>query len=98
MLEQTAGLYCVGDVITMADCCLVPQVYNAKRWILRFATIKCILPNSINNLVNIDTVIIFDARFNVDLEQFPIIQRIMEELEKNDAFIRATPQEQPDKQ
>ena len=43
-------------------------------------------------------VIIFDARFNVDLEQFPIIQRIMEELEKNDAFIRATPQEQPDKQ
>ena len=31
MLEQTAGLYCVGDVITMADCCLVPQVYNAKR-------------------------------------------------------------------
>ena len=98
MLEQTAGLYCVGDVITMADCCLVPQVYNAKRWILKFATIRCILPNSINNLVNIDMVIIFDARFNVDLEQFPIIQRIMEELEKNDAFIRATPQEQPDKQ
>ena len=53
---------------------------------------------SINNLVHIDTVIIFDARFNVDLEQFPIIQRIMEELEKNNAFIRATPQEQPDKQ
>ena len=39
MLEQTAGLYCVGDVITMADCCLVPQVYNAKRYILKFATI-----------------------------------------------------------
>ena len=43
-------------------------------------------------------MIVFDARFNVDLEQFPIIQRIMEELEKNDAFIRAAPQQQPDKQ
>ena len=52
----------------------------------------------INSLVQIDKIIVFDARFNVDLEQFPIIQRIMEELEKNDAFIRATPQEQPDKQ
>ena len=65
---------------------------------MRFATIRYILPYLINILVRIDTIIVFDARFNVDLEQFPIIQRIMEELEKKDAFIRATPQEQPDKQ
>lgn len=26
------GLYCHGDRITMADICLVPQVYNARRW------------------------------------------------------------------
>ena len=33
VLLTTAGLYCVGDTLTMADCCLVPQVFNAsKRW------------------------------------------------------------------
>ncbi|XP_072038582.1 LOW QUALITY PROTEIN: maleylacetoacetate isomerase-like [Amphiura filiformis] len=26
--SKTAGKYCVGDVVTMADICLVPQVYN----------------------------------------------------------------------
>ncbi len=31
-VSQTAGLYCMGDEITMADLCLVPQVYNAKRF------------------------------------------------------------------
>lgn len=24
--------FCVGDRPTMADCCLVPQIYNAERW------------------------------------------------------------------
>lgn len=28
----TAGKYCVGDDVTMADCFLVPQVYNALRF------------------------------------------------------------------
>ncbi len=31
MLTQP-GLCCHGDRITMADLCLVPQVYNARRW------------------------------------------------------------------
>lgn len=35
-LEQTlvksAGKYSVGDQVTLADCCLVPQVYNANRF------------------------------------------------------------------
>lgn len=30
-LESSAGKYCVGDEITLADCCLIPQVYNARR-------------------------------------------------------------------
>lgn len=32
ILRKTAGKYCVGDEITMADICLVPQVYNANRF------------------------------------------------------------------
>jgi len=27
-----AGLFCHGDTPTMADCCLVPQLYNARRF------------------------------------------------------------------
>ena len=27
-----AGKYCHGDAPTMADCCLVPQIFNAKRY------------------------------------------------------------------
>jgi maleylacetoacetate isomerase/maleylpyruvate isomerase len=26
------GQYCFGDVPTMADCCLVPQIFNARRF------------------------------------------------------------------
>lgn len=32
MLKSTSGKYCVGDEITIADCCLVPQVYSAVRF------------------------------------------------------------------
>jgi len=30
VLESTAGTYCVGDSISIADVCLVPQIANAK--------------------------------------------------------------------
>lgn len=32
VLATTAGTYCVGNEVTMADLCLVPQVYNANRF------------------------------------------------------------------
>lgn len=33
MLDHPAtGQFCHGDSVTMADICLVPQVYNAERW------------------------------------------------------------------
>ncbi|KAJ2786712.1 hypothetical protein GGI15_001290 [Coemansia interrupta] len=32
MLEKTAGDFCVGNQVTMADCCLIPQLYNAHRF------------------------------------------------------------------
>jgi maleylacetoacetate isomerase len=31
-LQQTAGQFSVGDSPTLADCCLVPQVFNAQRF------------------------------------------------------------------
>lgn len=47
-LQQNAGQYCFGDNITMADICLVPQVYNAKRFNLdmsQFPTICTVVDN-----------------------------------------------------
>ncbi|XP_075609922.1 maleylacetoacetate isomerase isoform X3 [Balearica regulorum gibbericeps] len=32
ILQHTAGHYCVGDEVSMADLCLVPQVANAERF------------------------------------------------------------------
>ena len=29
---DSSGKYCVGDQLTIADVCLVPQMYNAQRW------------------------------------------------------------------
>lgn len=43
ILKETAGKYCVGDELSMADICLVPQVYNAERFkvdIEQYPTIK----------------------------------------------------------
>ncbi|KAI4879785.1 hypothetical protein NFI96_027198 [Prochilodus magdalenae] len=43
ILKQTAGTYCVGNEVSMADICLVPQVYNAERFkvdVNQFPTIK----------------------------------------------------------
>lgn len=30
-LRKCSGKYCFGNQLSMADCCLIPQVYNAKR-------------------------------------------------------------------
>jgi maleylacetoacetate isomerase len=32
MLDGHSGRFCSGDQPTMADFCLIPQVYNARRW------------------------------------------------------------------
>jgi maleylacetoacetate isomerase len=31
LLTQTSGAFCVGDEVSLADVCLVPQIYNARR-------------------------------------------------------------------
>ena len=37
------GTYCVGDAPTMADCCLVPQLYTARRWKMDLSAYPTIL-------------------------------------------------------
>lgn len=32
ILQRSAGQYCIGDEVSIADTCLVPQVYNAQRF------------------------------------------------------------------
>jgi maleylacetoacetate isomerase/maleylpyruvate isomerase len=32
LLRGAGGKFCHGDAPTMADCCLVPQIFNAKRY------------------------------------------------------------------
>ncbi|KAJ3110223.1 Glutathione S-transferase zeta-1 [Phlyctochytrium bullatum] len=78
-----AGKYCVGDEITLADICLVPQYYNAVRYeALSHSRLTVLRPLVI--------------RFNVDLAEFPTITRIQNALSELDAFKKAHPSAQPD--
>lgn len=63
--DQRVGDFCYGDTPTLADCCLVPQIYNAHR-------------------------------FHCDLSAMPTILRINERCLTLDAFIKASPENQPD--
>tara|TARA_B100001939_G_scaffold348216_2_gene374225 strand:+ start:1414 stop:2049 length:636 start_codon:yes stop_codon:yes gene_type:complete len=65
LVQGGAQRFCYGDHPTFADVCLVPQVYNARR-------------------------------FNCSLEAFPRIRRIADHCNRQDAFIRAQPENQPD--
>ena len=59
------GPYCLSDHVTLADVCLIPQMYNAHR-------------------------------FNIPLEDFPILCKIEQECLDTDAFQSALPENQPD--
>ncbi|KAG7170260.1 probable maleylacetoacetate isomerase 2 isoform X2 [Homarus americanus] len=43
LLAGCAGKYSVGDEVTLADCCLVPQVYNANRFKVEMAQFPTIV-------------------------------------------------------
>ena len=40
--DGKSGKYSHGNEITMADCCLIPQLYNARRWGVDYAQLKTI--------------------------------------------------------
>jgi maleylpyruvate isomerase len=64
-LKENAGIYSIGDQVSMADCCLIPIINNAKR-------------------------------YNVDMNQFPIIARIEKSCTLMEEFERSRPENQPD--
>ena len=39
----STGLFCHGDTPTLADCCLVPQIYNAERFAIPLTAYPTIL-------------------------------------------------------
>jgi maleylacetoacetate isomerase len=63
--DTRVGKCCYGDTPTMADCCLIPQLYNARR-------------------------------FNCDLSSMPTLLRIEQYCLSLDAFVKASPEKQPD--
>ncbi len=65
--QHSNGQYCYGKTMSLADVCLIPQVYNAKR-------------------------------FGCDLTDYPLIQSINDHCLAMDAFIKASPEQQPDSQ
>lgn len=77
LVSKTAGKYCVGDEVTIADLCIPSILYNAKRYLFSF-------------------IFQFWLRFNVDINQFPLLVKINDELSKIDAFQKAEPDHQPD--
>jgi len=57
LIEKCSGNFCVGDTLTMADCCLVPQVYNANR----FKVDKNQFPNINRIMKNLESIEAFIA-------------------------------------
>lgn len=48
LLKTSSAKYCVGDDLSWADCCLIPQIFNAKRFSVdmsKFPTISRIAEN-----------------------------------------------------
>jgi maleylpyruvate isomerase len=63
--DARVGVFCYGDQPSLADCFLVPQIFNAQRF-------KC------------------------DLSAMPTIMRIFDACMAQDAFVQASPEQQPD--
>ncbi|VDH96631.1 Hypothetical predicted protein [Mytilus galloprovincialis] len=55
LLNKTAGKYCLGDEVTMADLCLVPQVDNAISWRLSIQKFFEVFGSSSHLFFNGDT-------------------------------------------
>lgn len=105
-LKKTAGKYCFGDTITIADAFLVPQVYNARRFKVcappRYVMSCCV--HALCWLCCVSMRVCVPAsvprthpwRPQVDMTQFPTITRVAEALEALPEFKAAAPSSMPD--
>ena len=52
LVDVKTGQYCHGDNPTMADCCLIPQLYNANRWGAEYNDLEaiCAIEQACNEL------------------------------------------------
>ena len=64
---QHGSPYCHGEAPTLAECCLIPQLYNA-------------------------------LRFDAPVAEYPTIMRIYDKCLALEAFRRAAPENQPDRE
>lgn len=86
VLSTSSGKYCVGDSLTMADCCLVPQVFNAKRWAPKDYEINRALIY----------LLFIKHRYKVNLAPYPNILRLVETLENDEVINACHPHRQTD--
>ena len=54
--DGRSGRFCFGDTLTIADCCLVPQIFNAKRFNCDVSTIPTLM-QIYQNCLEIEAVI-----------------------------------------
>ena len=84
-LAKTSGKYCVGDTLSLADCCLIPQVYNARRFSVELEKFPTI--------IRVEQV--FPLLFYCLSLHFPFLSQ-SQEIKKIDALMKADPVNQID--
>ena len=55
LVAQSKGKFCVGDEITIADCCLIPQLYSADRFGVDMSQfpLLCEIRENLNNVAEV---------------------------------------------
>ncbi len=66
-LQTTAADYCFGFDVTLADICLVPQVYNAKRVGLDMTPYP-VINRIVNNCMELDSFVKASPEYQVDAQ------------------------------
>lgn len=90
--DTETGKFCHGDHLTMADCCLVPQVCPFLL-LVDADTLNNLLLELITCLTQVWNAL---HRYKVDMSKYPAIKAIYERCIKEPAVQMAMPEEQPD--
>jgi len=94
-LAKSAGKYCVGDELTIADAFLVPQVYNARRFKVSDGCV-CACGGVPRIMALRKRALTLRGSLQCDMSKYPTISRVTETLEALPEFKQAHPSEMPD--